>query len=71
MLEFLGVYFMLVKCWMMLLKIIIKRELEPTMECFWYLCSKIPSLDDSTRTILDENYDSKLESQFILNVDYY
>ena len=39
-----------------------ERELEPTMECFWYLCSKIPSLDDPTRTILDESYDANLDT---------
>lgn len=39
-----------------------ERELEPTMECLWYLCSKIPSHDDPRRTILDESYDSNLES---------
>lgn len=39
-----------------------ERELEPTMECLWYLCSKIPSLDDPTRTILDETYESNLEN---------
>lgn len=32
-----------------------ERELEPFMECLWYLCSKIPSLDDPTKTILDES----------------
>ncbi len=39
-----------------------ERELEPTMECFWYLCSKIPSLDNPTRTILDESYDANLDT---------
>lgn len=39
-----------------------ERELEPTMECLWYLCSKIPSLEDPTRTILDETYDSNYEN---------
>ena len=39
-----------------------ERELEPTMECFWYLCSKIPSLEDPTRTILDESYDANLDT---------
>jgi len=34
-----------------------ERELEAYMECLWYLCSKIPSIDDSTRTILDETVD--------------
>lgn len=32
-----------------------ERELEPFMECLWYLCSKIPSLDDPSKSILDES----------------
>lgn len=31
-----------------------ERELEPYMECLWYLCSKIPSLENKNLTILDE-----------------
>lgn len=31
-----------------------ERELEPFMECLWYLCSKIPSLEDASKSILDE-----------------
>jgi oleate hydratase len=31
-----------------------ERELEPWMECLWYLCSMVPSLEDPKRTILDE-----------------
>lgn len=38
-----------------------ERELEAYMECLWYLCSKIPSLDDPTRTILDETVDVNRE----------
>ncbi len=34
-----------------------ERELEPYMECLWYLCSKIPSLEESGRTVLDETVD--------------
>ena len=34
-----------------------ERELEPHMECLWYLCSKIPSLDTPGRTVLDETVD--------------
>lgn len=30
------------------------RELEPYMECLWYLCAMIPSLEDPERTVLDE-----------------
>ena len=33
------------------------RELEPYMECFWYLFSKIPSLEEPGRTCLDESVD--------------
>lgn len=32
-----------------------ERELEPFMECLWYLCSKIPSLDDPGISVLDES----------------
>lgn len=39
-----------------------EREIEPYMECLWYLCSKIPSLDDPTRTILDETVDVNKET---------
>ena len=39
-----------------------EREIEPYMECLWYLCSKIPSLEDPTRTILDETYEVNLDS---------
>ena len=38
-----------------------ERELEPYMECLWDLCSKIPSLDDPTRTVLDETVDVNRE----------
>ncbi|MFN8531540.1 MAG: oleate hydratase [Anaerolineae bacterium] len=31
-----------------------ERELEPWMECLWYLFSKVPSLEDPNRTVLDE-----------------
>lgn len=34
-----------------------EREIEAYMECLWYLCSKIPSLDDPSRTVLDETVD--------------
>lgn len=32
-----------------------ERELEPFMECLWYLCSKIPSLEDPSISVLDES----------------
>lgn len=35
-----------------------EREMEPFMECLWYLCSKIPSLDSPSRTVLDETVDA-------------
>ena len=34
-----------------------ERELESYMECLWYLCSKIPSLEEPGRTVLDETVD--------------
>ncbi len=34
-----------------------ERELEPYMECFWYLGSKIPSLYTPGRTITEETVD--------------
>lgn len=34
-----------------------EREMESYMECLWYLCSKIPSLDTPGRTVLDETVD--------------
>ena len=34
-----------------------ERELEPYMECLWYLCSKIPSLENEGRTVLDDVVD--------------
>jgi len=47
-----------------------ERELEARMECLWYLCSKVPSLQDPTLTILDEthraNIDEPIKSHFRL-----
>ncbi len=34
-----------------------ERELEPYMECLWYLCSKAPSLENVGRTVLDDIVD--------------
>lgn len=34
-----------------------ERELEPYMECLWYLCNKIPSLYTPGRTITEETVD--------------
>ena len=50
-----------------------ERELEPYMECLWYLCSKIPSLEETGRTVLDETVDVNKdfaihsESRFLQN----
>ncbi len=38
-----------------------ERELEPYMECLWYLCSKIPSLENEGRTVLDDVVDFNRE----------
>ena len=35
-----------------------ERELEPYMECLWYLCGKVPSLQTAGRTILDETHEA-------------
>jgi oleate hydratase len=34
-----------------------ERELEPYMECLWYLCSKIPSSERPGHTVLDDVVD--------------
>ncbi len=34
-----------------------ERELEPNMECLWYLCAKVPSLRRPGRTVLDDVWD--------------
>jgi oleate hydratase len=34
-----------------------ERELEANMECLWYLCSKLPSLENPGRTVLDDVVD--------------
>lgn len=31
-----------------------ERELEPTMQCLWYLCGHTPSLENPGRTVLDD-----------------
>lgn len=38
-----------------------EREMMADMECLWYLCSKIPSLDSPGRTVLDETVDANKE----------
>jgi oleate hydratase len=47
-----------------------ERELEPWMECLWYLFGKIPSLEDPTRTVLDEtrecNENLRIDSKYRL-----
>lgn len=44
-----------------------ERELEPNMECLWYLCSKIPSIDTPGRTILEEAVDANREYRIYSN----
>lgn len=34
-----------------------EREMEPQMECLWNICSKIPSLRNAGRTVLDDVWD--------------
>jgi oleate hydratase len=45
-----------------------ERELEPYMECLWYLCSKAPSLRHPGRTVLDDvwdfNYEEPIHSEY-------
>ncbi|MFE3188433.1 oleate hydratase [Nocardia sp. NPDC059240] len=47
-----------------------ERELEPYMECFWYLWSKVPSLRNPGRTVLDDvvdfNRDNPIHSEYRL-----
>ena len=47
-----------------------ERELEPWMECLWYLFSMVPSLEDPNRTVLDEtrecNEKLRIDSQYRL-----
>lgn len=38
-----------------------EREMEPYMECLWYLYSKIPSLENKGRTVLDDIVDFNRE----------
>lgn len=40
-----------------------ERELEPYMECFWYLGNKIPSLYTPGRTITEETVDANKEDR--------
>ena len=44
-----------------------ERELEPNMECLWYLCSKIPSLTEPGRTVLEETVDANREYKIYSN----
>ncbi|MGP8153231.1 MAG: oleate hydratase [Smithella sp.] len=45
-----------------------EREMEPFMECLWYLCSKAPSLRHKGRTVLDDvvdfNKDEPIHSEY-------
>lgn len=40
-----------------------ERELEPFMECLWYLCSKVPSLQTPGLTILDETHQANVRER--------
>ncbi len=44
-----------------------ERELEPNMECLWYLCSKIPSLTEPGRTVLEETVEANREYKIYSN----
>ncbi|MGO9358779.1 MAG: oleate hydratase [Xanthobacteraceae bacterium] len=37
-----------------------ERELEARMECLWYVCSKVPSLQTPGMTVLDETHQANL-----------
>jgi oleate hydratase len=37
-----------------------ERELEARMECLWYVCSKVPSVQTPDRTILDETFEANM-----------
>ncbi|MGN0168281.1 MAG: oleate hydratase, partial [Acetatifactor sp.] len=49
-----------------------ERELEPQMECLWNICSKVPSLRNPGRTVLDDvwdfNYEHPLHNEYRLVV---
>ena len=40
-----------------------ERELEARMECLWYVCSKVPSLQNPGLTILDETHQANVPSR--------
>jgi oleate hydratase len=40
-----------------------ERELEPYMECLWYLCGKVPSLQTPGLTILDETHQANVRER--------
>jgi oleate hydratase len=40
-----------------------ERELEAWMECLWYLCSKVPSLDTPGQTVLDETHRANVDDR--------
>ncbi len=42
-----------------------ERELESYMECLWYLCSKVPSLQTLGLTILDETHQANLREPIV------
>ena len=42
-----------------------ERELESYMECLWYLCSKIPSIQTPGLTILDETHQANVREPIV------
>jgi len=50
-----------------------EREMEPNMECLWNICSKVPSLRNPGRTVLDDvwdyNYNHPLHNEYRLVVE--
>ncbi len=44
-----------------------ERELEARMECLWYICSKVPSIQTPGRTILDETFEANVREPIYSN----
>lgn len=44
-----------------------ERELEPYMECLWYLFAMVPSLEEEGRTVLDETRENNKNLQIYAN----
>lgn len=43
-----------------------EREPEPNMECLWYLCNKIFSIDTPGRTVLEETVEANNEHRIVV-----